>query len=313
VSDHAKTAVISGTTGLVGSHMAKHFCDRGWRVLTAGRVAGADLHFDLDNPESFANAMLPSGADLFVHAAASNEIECREQPYRSDARNILGTKAALDFCLANHVPQFCYVSTFHVFGDPSGIIDEDVAPSPIDDYGVSHLAAEEFVHTYARGHAWLHAYVVRPSNVYGLPVSLKGFRRWSLVQYGFCREAIMQGSITLRTTGAQLRNFVAAEDLCEVVERMTDDDARSVPLVHVAGPDPLSIRELAGKIQECVTAQTGKRVDITYGMDESASSEFQFRSCVDTCIIPLPQRRIDEFVAAFCRRLLQCAQARGEM
>jgi len=312
MSDYMKTVVISGATGLVGSQMVKHFGDRGWRVLTAGRVAEADLHFDLDNPESFANALLPSGADLFVHAAASNEIECREKPYRSDARNIFGTKAALDFCVVNRIPQFCYISTFHVFGRTSGAIDEDSTPAPIDDYGLSHLSAEEFVRAYARSRPWLHAFIVRPSNIYSLPVSLDGFRRWSLVQYGLCREAVMQGSITLRTSGFQLRNFVAAEDLCEIVEYLTDDLARAVSLVHAAGPDTLSIRELAGKIQECAIAQTGKRIDITYGTDGPASSEFQFHSCVDTCIIPLPQRRIDEFVTAFCRMLLQHDEETGE-
>jgi len=312
MSDRAKTTVISGATGLVGSQMAKHFFDRGWRVLTAGRVAGADLHFDLDNPESFAHTLLPSGTDLFVHAAASNDTECRESPYRSDARNILGTKAALDFCVANRIPQFCFISTFHVFGSPSGMIDEYATPAPVDDYGLSHLAAEEFVRAYTRSHSWLHAFIVRPSNVYGLPVSLKAFRRWSLVQYGLCREAVMQGSITLRTSGSQLRNFVAVEDLCEVVEDMTDDDAHSVPLVHVAGPDTLSIRELAVRIQDCITAQTGARVDITYGADEPASTEFQFRSRLDMSSISLPKRHIDEFLAAFCLMLLQHRETAGE-
>ena len=312
MSDYVKTAVISGATGLVGSQMAKHFTDRGWRVLTAGRVAGADLHFDLDSPESFAHTFLPSGAELFVHAAASNETECRETPYRSDARNILGTKAALDFCVANHIPQFCYVSTFHVFGRPSGVIDEDSTPAPIDDYGLSHLAAEECVRAYARSCSWLHAFIVRPSNFYGLPVSLDGFRRWSLVQYGLCREAVMQGSITLRTSGSQLRNFVAGEDLCEMVEHMTDGQGRSVALMHAAGPDTLSIRELAGRIRDNVTAQTGTQVDITYGADEAASSEFQFRSRLDTSSIPLPKRHIDEFLAAFCLMLLQHRETEGE-
>lgn len=312
MSDYAKTAIISGATGLVGSQVVKHFGDRGWRVLTAGRVAGTDLYFDLDNPESFANTLLPSGADLFVHAAASNEIECREKPYRSDARNIFGTKAALDFCVANRVPQFCYISTFHVFGSPSGIIDEDATPAPVDDYGLSHLAAEEFVRAYARGRAWLHTYIVRPSNIYGLPVNLKEFHRWSLVQYGLCREAVMQGSITLRTSGSQLRNFVAAEDLCEIVERMTDDNARSVSVIHAAGPDTLSIRELSGRIRDIVTAQTGKQVEIAYGSDESPSSEFQFRSRLDTSGMPLPKRHMDEFLAAFCRMLFQRGQAAGE-
>jgi UDP-glucose 4-epimerase len=312
MSDCSKTVVISGATGLVGSQMVKHFGDRGWRVLTAGRVAGADLHFDLDNPESLASTLLPCGADFFVHAAASNEIECRETPYRSDARNILGTKAALDFCVVNRIPQFCYISTFHVFGHPSGVIDEDTMPAPVDDYGLSHLAAEECVRAYARSRSWLHAFIVRPSNIYGLPVSLNGFRRWSLVQYGLCREAVMQGSITLRTSGFQLRNFVAAEDLCGTVERMADDQARIVSLVHAAGPDTLSIRELAGKIRDYVAAQGGARVDITYGADEPASSEFQFRSRLDTLSIPLPQRHIDEFLAAFCLILLRdCESVSG--
>ena len=312
MSDQPKTVLIAGATGLVGSQMVKHFGDRGWRILTAGRGAEADLHFDLDDPESFATTLLPSGVTLSVHASAANEIECRQTPYRSDARNILGTKAALDFCVANRVPQFCYVSTFHVFGRPTGVIDEDSAPAPIDDYGLSHLAAEECVRAYARRYSWLHAFVVRPGNVYGLPDSLDGFRRWSLVQYGLCQEAVMQGSITLRTSGSQLRNFVAAEDLCETVEYMTGDGARSAGLVHAAGLDTLSIRDLAGRIRDCVTAQTGKRVEITYGSDESPFSEFRFCSHLATPGMPQPRKHINDFLAAFCLMLSQHRETAGE-
>jgi UDP-glucose 4-epimerase len=293
--------------------MVKYFGDREWRVLTAGRAATAELHFDLDSPAPFSNALLASGADLFVHAAASNEIECREEPYRSDARNILGTKAALDFCVTNRIPQFCYISTFHVFGKLSGVIDEGSTPAPVDDYGVSHLAAEDFVRTYARSHAWLHAFIVRPSNVYGLPVSLEAFHRWSLVQYGLCREAVTQGTITLRTAGLQLRNFVAAEDLCKLVECIAEDRNRPVTLVHAAGPDTLSIRELAVRIQDCVTTQAGMRPDVTYGTDESAPQEFQFRSRLDTSGLPLAKRHIDEFLAALCLMLLKHRETTGEV
>ncbi|HEX7608999.1 MAG TPA: SDR family oxidoreductase [Candidatus Cryosericum sp.] len=312
MSDDTKTVLVSGATGSVGSQMVKHFGDRGWCVLTAGRGVGADVHFDLDNPEPFAATMLPSRVTLFVHAAASNEIECRETPYRSVARNILGTKAALDFCAANRIPQFCYVSTFHVFGRPSGVIDEDSVPAPVDDYGLSHLAAEECVCAYGRNHPWLHAFVVRPSNIYGLPISLDGFHRWSLVQYGLCREAVTQGSITLRTSGCQLRNFIAAEDLCEIVERMADDENRSVGLVHAAGPDTLSIRDLAGRIRDVVTAHTGKQVELTYGSDESPSSKLQFCSRLVAPGIPQPRKHIDEFLVAFCLMLLQRRETAGE-
>ncbi|UTW69114.1 polysaccharide biosynthesis protein [Anaerobacillus sp. HL2] len=49
---------------------------------------------------------------MFIHAVAAHEVTCKEKPYEAISQNIIGTKAALDFCHLNNIEHFAGLSTF---------------------------------------------------------------------------------------------------------------------------------------------------------------------------------------------------------
>ena len=300
-----KTVVISGANGYFGGIACQYFQEQGWSVLKATRQEGSDIHCDLDHPEQFAATRMECHADLFIHAAAAHEVTCREQPYRSIFYNVAGTKAALDFCVLNEIQHFVYLSTFHVFGHPQGIIDESTVPSPVNDYGLSHLQAEQYVQMYSKANS-LRGLVVRPSNFFGIPANLQACDRWTLIPLAFCIEAVETNKIILKTSGLQERNFIAVTDICDAIDKAIE--VKDLEILHVFGQDTLSVRGLAELVQTVMRNKLSADVVIEYPSISSTQPLQNILSFTYTSLylheLMQSKGRIEDFIATLCIRLL---------
>lgn len=131
--------LVTGATGLVGSHAASHFRERGWRVRALVR-AGSDVRHlerlgaemvigDVTEPRSFSGAA--AGCDVALHAAAHLGSPAPWERYR--AVNVEGTRHVLAECARFGVGRFVHVSSVAVYGPPSSQpelpLDED---APVD-------------------------------------------------------------------------------------------------------------------------------------------------------------------------------------
>ncbi|MFQ5888536.1 MAG: NAD-dependent epimerase/dehydratase family protein [Gemmatimonadota bacterium] len=127
--------LITGATGLVGSHAASLWSERGWRVRALVRPAsdtsfleslGCELVLgDLTDPASLRGSA--GGCEVVLHAAAYLGIRAPWEGYR--APNVDGTRNILAESLHAGVRRFLHVSTVAVYGAPSQHdhlpIDED--------------------------------------------------------------------------------------------------------------------------------------------------------------------------------------------
>ncbi|MDJ0702087.1 MAG: NAD(P)-dependent oxidoreductase [Leptolyngbyaceae cyanobacterium MO_188.B28] len=298
----SKTVIISGANGYFGGIACQYFEAQGWKVLKATRQDGADIRIDLDQPKAFSSLKIDAQADLFIHTAAAHEVTCREQPYRAIFQNVAGARAALDFCVSNGIPKFVYLSTFHVFGCPTGPIDELTQPLPANDYGLSNLQAEEYVQLYTRQQK-LHGMVVRPSNFFGIPADLSQCKRWSLTPLGFCRDAVEKKQIVLRTPGFQQRNFVSVLDICAAIHA-TFPHIQELPLLHISGPNTLSIRRLAQLVQQAMRDRLSQEITLTIPDGSPPDESFEYTSRYLNNFYQ-PKDKIEDFLGAFCPKLFQ--------
>jgi UDP-glucose 4-epimerase len=299
-STPTKTVLISGANGYFGGVACQYFEARAWTVLKATRQPDADVVLDLDLPHDFAKQTVDGAIDLFIHAAAAHEVTCREQPYRSVNQNVVGTKAALDFCVSNQIPKFVYLSTFHVFGNPQGIIDERTQPLPANDYGLSHLQAEEYVQMYTRQQS-IQGLIVRPSNFFGVPADVRYCKRWTLTPLAFCKEAIENRKIVLRTPGFQQRNFISVLDICGAIDTAIHHPA-SPSLFHIAGRETISIRELAKLVQRVALETLGIEVELSIPEGIPIDSTFTYTSQTLNNLYQ-PTQTLEIFVADFIKVL----------
>jgi len=299
-----KTVVISGANGYFGRIAQIYFKSQGWQVLKACRDQDRDIWFDLDSPNLIAQSTIGTSANLFIHAAAAHEVVCRQAPYQSIYQNVAGTRAALEFCVNNDISKFIYLSTFHVFGNPDGLIDERTTPAPANDYGLTNRLSEEYVELYRR-QGKLQGTVIRPSNFFGVPASLDHCQRWTLTPLAFCRQAVEQGKIVLKTPGYQKRNFISIRDLCGVIEAVTDS-MDEFPLLHAVGPDTLSIRELAQCVQNNMKMHLDCDIELALPEGKPEVTDFFYESCYLDDLYK-PSERLNEFIAELCTLLSERA------
>jgi len=251
--------LVTGSTGLVGNSVKHYLENHGVKVIQAGRTLNESIFFD-PHCESRSRAETWPACDATIHIAAANEIECRENPSRALVTNVFGTQLALEKSAAAGTPSFVYVSTFHVYGNATGIIDEGLQPEPTDAYGLTHLFAEQVVAAFSRKQS-TQTTVLRPSNLFGMPTSIGNFQRWSLVPYGFCRDAVNAKEITLLTPGLQQRNFVHMAVLAgEILNSARQASTERV--LNVAGADTLSIKQFADLVSRRAKVVLGVDVQI---------------------------------------------------
>jgi UDP-glucose 4-epimerase len=268
--------LISGASGYFGSLTKDYLQKAGVEVISAGRARDADITFDLDNPDAFASYSIDNDVDVFIHAAATNEVDCIKHPYLSVYRNVAATRSALDFCVHNGIRNFYYISTFHVYGIDAGVVNEDTAPCPTHDYGLTHLQAEEYVRMYTRK-GLINGVSFRPANMFDVPISLNGFNRWSLIPFSFCRSAVKESRIVLKSPGYQKRNFVSVKDIVRIINMVFQGEI-TAEVINIPGVSTLSIREFALLVKSVMQDNFGHSIEIEVPEGISLSTDLLYKS-----------------------------------
>ncbi|HET9424332.1 MAG TPA: NAD-dependent epimerase/dehydratase family protein [Gemmatimonadaceae bacterium] len=173
-----RTALVTGATGLVGSHIVEQLVREGWRVKGLARSdASADLlrtwnaepaRGDVADRESLAAAA--KGADVIFHTAAAITQRGGWESYR--LLNIEGTAAVID-AAARSGARLLHLSSVAVYGSAGRYgaekTHEDTPLGPISErawYAKSKRDSEQLVmDAHRAGRIW--ATAVRPDVIYG--------------------------------------------------------------------------------------------------------------------------------------------------
>lgn len=193
--------LITGATGLLGSHIAEQLRQDGQPVRALIRATSTtNVPFleaigvtlvtgDLADPASLARAM--QGVQTVYHSAAKvgdwgtrNEFE-RE--------TIQGTRNVVDACLTASVQRLIHISSTSAYGhpEPGGKPIDETFPLGDrfwmwDDYTKAKIAAEKYIWD-AISQRGLHATLIRPSWMYGPRDRLSIFRIAKSLQRGRVR------------------------------------------------------------------------------------------------------------------------------
>jgi len=234
----AKTILITGGCGFIGTNLVKYLSNKGYRVRILDNLSTPSRKFL--NQESPVTSPLPSqavnpelsstdlvvgdirdcqavkraieGVDAVVHLAAhTSVVESLEKPKEDWDINVNGTLNLLEACRCSGVDRFICASSNAVVGEQDPPIDETKIPRPLSPYGASKLACEALCSTYYHSFG-LKTVSLRFSNCYGpyaehKPSVIAKFIDWArkgepLVIYG---------------DGNQTRDFVHVDDICQAI------------------------------------------------------------------------------------------------
>lgn len=173
-------ALVTGATGLVGSHLCTRLRADGWAVRALVRDPGAagwlaDAGVELARGDTTDAASLTAaarGCEVLFHAAAAITPTGGYEAYRLP--NVVGTQAAIDAARAAGA-RLLHVSSVAVYGTGArylrdgGRVDESLALAPLGDgehYARSKRESEALVlDAHRAGRIW--ATAIRPCVVYG--------------------------------------------------------------------------------------------------------------------------------------------------
>lgn len=297
----SKTVLISGADGYIALHLAQLLRENNYNVITATRGMSGDLRMDFANPSEVASLKC-MGIDTMIHTVSPNETLYKTDPYRALAENATGIHAALDFCKSNNVKNFIYFSSFHVFGIKEGRLTENTSLAPRNDYGLAHSTAEQTVQMFDRTHQ-VNAWIIRPSNLFGVPLNCDKFKRWNLIPFLFCKEAAERGSITLLTPGNQLRNFVSVADVCKKVLFILEQRP-SERIIHAYGKETLSVLQYAHLVRKVALESFEMEVQVIRPEGNDQVIDFEFTSQYDHYNLE-PSDDLETFVKDMLKVLLR--------
>lgn len=266
-------ALVTGTAGFIGSHLAQRLLDDGLEVRGVDRfstyydpdlkrgnlehlsgrtgfeLVDGDLN-ELDSEE------LLDGVEVIYHLAGQPGVRvswgAEFEIYTRD--NVLSTQVLLEACRDRSIQRFVLASSSSIYGDAESFpTREDATPAPVSPYGLTKLAAEHLCRLYHRG--------------FGIPtVALRYFtifgprQRPDMAFTRFIDAALTGGTIEVFGDGLQERDFTYVGD---AVAATVAAGARGEPgmTYNVAGGNHATVMD----VLEILAQLVGRELSIEHG------------------------------------------------
>jgi nucleoside-diphosphate-sugar epimerase len=239
-------ALVTGATGMVGSHIVERLVADGWSVRALVRdttaaawlsAAGAELaRGDLLEDASLRSAV--SGCDTVFHCAAL--ISASGSWDRFQRANIDGTRAVID-AAAGASARLVHMSSVAVYGGGARYrdspTDEDTPLAPLDEHAYYARSKRESEHlvldAHATGELWSTA--LRPPMIYG--------RRDRQLVPRFAR-VMRTGLFPLFAHGRSTMSLVHASAVADGAVRAARCDAAGGRAFNLANDFPVTVADM---------------------------------------------------------------------
>lgn len=235
-----KKFVVTGAAGFIGSHIAEELVKQGKEVL---KIDNRPVDPSITRCDVSYNPMLKrfTGADVVFHNAASKCTVCRLNPYKDLVTNAYGSYRVFHTA-AKVGAKVVHASTGSVYGE-SGYQREDNQYAPRSFYGVSKLAAEQYLRCFD-GLRWV---ALRYFHVYG--------PRQDATDTGgvvpiFITKMLKGEPLTVYGDGEQTRSFTYVRDVVKANFIAANSDMMEGEFYNVASGVRVSLNTLIGMIAE---------------------------------------------------------------
>jgi UDP-glucose 4-epimerase len=279
--------LVTGGAGFIGGHLAASFAHAGHdvvvldnldpfydidikrRTIDVARKAAdnGDGSYELiegDVRDADLVADLVADAQFIFHQAAQAGVRTSVQnPRRVDDINVEGTLNVLDAARDSSVERVVFASSSSVYGKPSYLpYDEEHPTTPVSPYGVSKLAAENYVRVYG--------------DLYDIPtVALRYFTvygprmRPNMAISNFVSRCMNGEPPVVYGDGSQTRDFTYIDDIVRANAKLLETDAADGEIMNIGSTDNVDIETLA----EVIRDEIAPDLEIEHGERQAGDAE----------------------------------------
>jgi dTDP-4-dehydrorhamnose reductase len=233
--------LVTGSNGLLGQKLTILLQQtpgitlvataRGKSVLPP--TAGHFVSLDITDGEAVERVLAAEKPDVVIHGAAMTQVDqCETERAQCWAANVTAVEHIVKAC-NHHAIHLVHVSTDFIFDGSHGPLDENEPPHPVNYYGESKLAAEQYIQQHATS-GWA---ILRTVLVYGITNDMS---RSNIVLW--VKNSIEQGK-TIQVVNDQWRTPTLAEDLAQGCYLAAVKRAQGI--YHISGKDFLSPYQIA--------------------------------------------------------------------
>lgn len=222
--------LITGASGFVGQNLMKYLTYRNICLKSLGR--SELLNCEISN---FNNI------DSFIHLAGkAHDIQKISNADEYYLVNFELTKRLFDAFLNSSAKKFVFISSVKAVADVvSGVLTENVDPSPLTHYGKSKLMAEDYIKSQILPDGKSY-YILRPCMIHG-----PGNKGNLNLLYKFVEKGIPYPLAAFTNK----RSFLSIENLCFIIKEILDNDIPS-GIYNVSDDDAMSTAEVVAIISE---------------------------------------------------------------
>ena len=255
--------LVTGGAGFIGGHIVDRLLSKGFEVivvdnLSTGRLENVtshqgkkDFHFikgDIRNLDLVKSTL--QDVDAVFHEAALVGATCSvENPVLTNEVNVTGTLNLLKACVDSDVKRFIYASSAAVYGKTETLPHhEDLTPRPISPYGVSKLAAENYVKVFYDVYG-LETVCLRCFNIYG---PMQTYSPYSGVITIFINRLLGNQPPIIYGDGKQTRDFINIQDVIAANMLALTRKSAVGEVFNIATGVATTVNRVASMLQEII-------------------------------------------------------------
>jgi len=256
-----KSVLVTGGLGCLGQNICRHLLSLGFKVyigssrsnaVIPSHLIGCSLVYtDFSNAKSLSR--ICSNIDFVIHLATINSVNSQKDPQLAIQVNGIGALNLIQASATSNVSYFLYFSTAHIYGSPTGSINEKTLPRPSHPYSITHRLAEDFLLEFIAKKK-LSGAIFRLSNSIGGPVT-DDKSCWTLFMNDICRQALYDRYIVVNSNPLIERDFVTMPFIFNaIVHFLNKNPVSDFPVYNVGGGRSYTLADAARLVaQQCNT------------------------------------------------------------
>lgn len=248
--------LVTGGAGFIGSHLVDKLVDLGHSVLVLDNLSNgkkeninpkAEFH-QVDICDFQTMNLYFKDVDYVFHLAALPRVLISiEDPIGTSKANIMGTINVFEASKQNNIKRVISTSSSSVYGNQDTLpLKEDMAPKPINPYGLQKWIGEKFAKLYTEVYG-LPVVSLRPFNVYGPRIDAGS--DYSLAIGRFLKQKSLGKPLPINGDGEQTRGYCYVGDLVEAfILAMQSQKIKGGEVINAGSDKAYSINFLADLI-----------------------------------------------------------------